>query len=194
MPVESKMAESHAREWMMKFIEKLIDPHQFGSLQGSSTVHALVELTHMWTQGVETRGKVIHILLLDFWITFDHVDHHTLLSKLANTGIPNFLIQWITAFLCEHRQRVKIDYVRSEWLNINAGVPKGTLLGPFCFVLHINDLHSECLTVKYVDDSTVWEQCEYTCEDSHCNLQQSKLTHGQQITRCSWTLTNLRKY
>lgn len=65
----------------------------------------------------------------------------------------------MSSFLCQRNQRVKIGNDISTWSVLNAGVPQGTLLGPVCFLLHINDLKTSCDTYKYVDDSTAWEVC-----------------------------------
>ncbi len=40
------------------------------------------------------------------------------------------------------------------------------MLGPLGFVCHTNDLKTVCDTVKYVDDSTIWEVCDRKGEDS----------------------------
>ena len=104
-------------------------------------------------------------MFLDFRKAFDPVDHRIILRKLNNTGLPYFIIKWITSFLCYHKQRV--PSFQSEWCNIKAGVPQGTLLGPVCFLLHINDLKTNCPAVKYVDDTTIWESCNRSGEDSH---------------------------
>ena len=127
---------------------------------------ALIELYHNWLAALETQGKVVRIIFLDFQKAFDRVDHHILLNKLANTGMPNFLITWITSFLCERQQRVKVGDVRSEWTGVNAGVPQGTLIGPVTFLLHINDLKTVCESEKYVDDASIWEVCDRDGEDS----------------------------
>ena len=57
----------------------------------------------------------------------------------------------------ERHQRVMIGKVTSRWVQINAGVTQEILLGPPCFLLHINDLWHAMQTVKYVYGSTVWE-------------------------------------
>ena len=139
----------------MEIITDFLDPHQYGSLQGNSAVHALVELTHNWLASLEEHGKAVRILLLDFRKAFDRVDHNILLSKLTHAGIPEFIVHWVAAFLHQRKQRVKIGTDRSDWLQLNGGVPQGTLLGPICFLLHISDLKTCCADVKYADDSTI---------------------------------------
>ena len=38
-------------------------------------------------------------------------------------------------------------------------MPQGTLSGPKCFLLYINDLETHVPLFKYVDDSTLFEIC-----------------------------------
>ncbi len=145
----------------------------FHYLGGCSTTQALVmlvELVHMWLAGIEELGKAVRIVFLDFRKAFDKVDHSILLGKLLNAGIPDMLMRWVTAFLCDHQQQVKLGSCMSELTQGKAEVPQGTLLGPLGFVCHINDLNNVCDTVKYIDDSTIWEVCDRKGEDSQIQL------------------------
>jgi hypothetical protein len=168
----------------MKTIANSIDPCQFGSLEGSSTTLALVELVHHWLVALEKPGRAVRILFLDFQKAFDHVDHHILLKKLANSGVPDILTRWVTSFMCLRRQRVKLGDKYSQWSEVRAGVPQGTLLGPTSFLLHINDLQTECKAVKYVDDASIWEECDRSGADSRIQNaadQASQWSHNNNL-------------
>ena len=102
-----------------------IDSRQFGSINQSSTVHALVEMTHSWLKALDTPGNKVQILLLDFSKAFDRVDHTILLNRMSALGMPGFLVQWLTAFPTDRRLRVKMGNIESEWSRVNAGVPHG---------------------------------------------------------------------
>ena len=169
-PALSKVLEHDVVGWVMDTARDIIDNHQFGSLRGSSTIHALVELVHLWQKALDVPGCCVRVLLLDFSKTFDRVDHSLLLEKFGNLGLPDFLVCWLTSFLCQRRQKVKLGSAQSEWATINAGVPQGTVLGPVGFLLHINDLHTTCDSTKYVDDTTFWESCSVDGSDSQLQV------------------------
>jgi hypothetical protein len=103
---------------------------------------------------------------LDFRKAFDRVDHGILLQKLAMVGVPDFLVNWIRSFLTQRQQRVKHGDVKSSWSTLKGGVPQGTKHGPTGFLLHINDLQTVCNSLKYVDDSSIWESCNISGENS----------------------------
>lgn len=72
------------------------------------------------------------------------------------------MIKWFSSYLCNRMQRVVVDGFRSSWKTIQAGVPQGSVLGPYLFLLYINDI-SENLNsnVKlFADDTSLYTLVE----------------------------------
>ena len=104
-------------------------------------------------------GSTVRTALLNFRKAFDLVDHHILVGKLLTLGVKPTVVNWVTDFLRNRQQRVKLSGVFSDWLDVPAGVPQGTRLGPWLFLAMINDLRlpEEFLMWKFADDTTVSE-------------------------------------
>ena len=84
---------------------------------------------HKWYEAMDTPGTCLRICTLDFSKAFDRIDFNIPLQKLINIGIHPVLINWITNFLTDRRQRTRIGPNYSCWRPINGGVPQGTKLG-----------------------------------------------------------------
>ena len=154
-PLLPKGLESHVVKWLWEIIFDKIDPKQFGSVKGSSTVHALVEPLHNCYNSTDASRNFVWILLLDYSKAFDLINHQIVLQKLSDMGTPALLLRWIAAFLTARQQQVRIGGSQSSWYQLCGGAPQGTLLGVILFVVHINDLEFECQYSKYVDDTNI---------------------------------------
>jgi len=185
--VMERIINAHLINYLLS--NRLITKHQHGFLLKHSTCSNLLETVNDWTLALDNHLKT-DAIYIDFQKAFDSVSHTKLLCKLVSYNIYGDLFEWISAFLNNRSQQVKISNVLSNIVFITSGVPQGSVLGPTLFLIYINDLIDafatlNCTVKLYADDAKLYSSYRFG-DSSSCLIQALKYLSDWAKT---WQLT-----
>ena len=69
--------------------------------------------------------------------------HKGLLYKFKLVGIRGALLDWFESYLTYRQERIILDGQSSNWRQIEARFPQGSVLGPLLFLIYIDDITDE---------------------------------------------------
>ena len=112
---------------------------QFGFRKGCDITQAVMRLT---TQVVNSFHDKIYCacFFLDLRKAFDTVCHVLLFKKLEHYGLRGPCLDYLKSYYHNRKQYVYSNGFSSESSSVVCGVPRGSILGPICFSLYINDM------------------------------------------------------
>ncbi len=152
---------SHLRDWSWPTWRTSLDPCWiFFSLPTEQTGlwMTLNMGLHYILQHLDKPGNYARILFVDFSSAFNTIMPDLLSDKLTQLSVPTSICQWITSFLTDRQQLVRLGKLTSRTLTISTGAPQGCVLSPLLFSLYTNDCTSKDPSVKllkFADDTTV---------------------------------------
>ena len=155
-------------ELYIAFLVDLLYKFQSGFIPGHSTVHQLIEIYYRICMSLDDHC-ITTLILCDISKAFDRVWHTGLLLKLKAYGVDGKLFKWFESYISSRKQCVFINNSKSPLVNTNAGVPQGSVLGPLLFLLYVNDIADNLLSLTrlFADDTSLSysSQSPYTIED-----------------------------
>ena len=164
LPCISKILEKVVYKRLYNFLnqENILYSSQYGFRQGHSTIQAVSEFMSSILQGLEDKEFTLG-LFLDLSKAFDTIDHRILIKKLEFYGVRGLPLLWFRDYLSQRQQFVEYKGIKSKTLNIDCGVPQGSVLGPLLFLIYMNDLPNVlnyAKSILFADDTTIYYQNE----------------------------------
>ena len=191
LPILSKILEKAVFTQLVEYLDRhhLLSPNHHGSRHSHNTATALIQMYDQWMQEME-ENKLVGIMMIDLSAAFDMVDHKLLLKKLELFGLEEGVIQWMTSYLSGRKQSVFIDGCFSSPLDIEFGVPQGSILGPLLYIIFTNDIpdlvHNHPISVQ--------EPLPYCsqCGNTVCYVDDCTFSHGDKDPQELFSQLNLQ--
>ena len=143
LPIFSKIFERLMHTRITEFItnNSILNEYQFGFQKNKSTDWQYQQLSIININIDSFKNKeYAHCIFLDFAKAFDTINHEIILQKLEYYGIRGKSLKWFDSYLTDRQQYTEVNKVLSDVDYIKYGVPQGSVLGPFIFLLYINDI------------------------------------------------------
>ena len=120
---QSASFETIVGQWMLDATGDKFDKKRFRAIKCSSRSHALVNIMHNWHKDLDERHD--RVMYIDFVKIFNHVDHPTVMKKLATLGTPPIIICWIHSLLMDcHWIKIAMLWLdQSKWRHATGNLP-----------------------------------------------------------------------
>lgn len=159
LPLLSKLFEKllYARLEPILNERNLIPNHQFGFRRMHSTIQQIHRVTNKISSDIDKKNFCVGTYL-DVAKAFDSVWHPGLLLKLGNLLPPKFFLI-LRSYLENRKFYVKYKDQCSNIMEIQAGVPQGSVLGPLLYLLFTADIPtpqaSHDMIATFADDTVL---------------------------------------
>jgi len=172
LPICSKVLEKIVFDHVYSYLNnnKLLSKNQSGFRPGDSTIYQLISITTNIYESFEKYDET-RAVFLDISKAFDKVWHKGIIHKLKCNGVSGNLLNFFENYLQNRKQRVVLNGIESNWENVSAGVPQGSVLGPLLFIIYINDLTDNISSDMrlFADDSSLFTRVS-GIEETHEKL------------------------
>ena len=138
--------------------KQLLNECQYGFRSGRSTASATMNIVEDIVNATDNKKHTIGVFI-DLKKAFDTIDHSILLLKLQLYGVRGIVLDWLSSYLNKRQHYVQYNNNKSNNMQIQCGIPQGSVLGPKLFILYINDICDVSKLLNFVlfaDDTNIY--------------------------------------
>ena len=115
------------------------------------------------------------MIYTEFSKAFDKINFLLLRHKLYLLGFRDPILSWIMSFITDRSLNVKFKSFLSQPYKAFSGIPQGSHLGPYLFLIYINDIgqHLDTNFLLFADDLKLYQIVKSECD---CSALQNSLS------------------
>ncbi|KAK1801494.1 hypothetical protein P4O66_004513 [Electrophorus voltai] len=131
-----KCFDKLVRDFITSSLPASMDPLQFAYRHNRSTDDAIAHLLHTTLTHLDKgRGNYVKTLFVDYSSAFNTIIPSKLTTKLEDLGLHTSLCDWLSNFLTDRPQSVRVGNCVSSILTLSVAAPQGCVLSPLLYSL-----------------------------------------------------------